>query len=54
MFFESDTKAGVWYLRGMISVGAVNPGTRKCHNSHFILLTDVAQYLVWVKHHMVH
>lgn len=49
MTFEKRNKPDTWQLRGIVSVGAVTPGTLICHPSHYTIFTDVAKYLDWIR-----
>lgn len=50
MTFEEN---GAYYIRGILSVGTSrpNPITNKleCDSMEFVVFTDVAQYLPWIK-----
>ncbi|KAF2885246.1 hypothetical protein ILUMI_20912 [Ignelater luminosus] len=45
----SDTPKPVWQLRGLISVGAGLQNNLVCNESNYIVLTDLAKYLNWIK-----
>lgn len=50
MSFEEN---GVYYIRGMVSVGpsSTNKNTqeRVCDSTQYVLFTDIAQYLSWIE-----
>lgn len=40
----------VWQLRGLVSIGvALQTGQGVCDASQFIVFTDVAKYLHWIR-----
>ncbi|KAK9751266.1 Trypsin [Popillia japonica] len=38
-----------WHLRGVVSVSIPKPGTRICNPMEYMVFTDVAKYLTWIK-----
>lgn len=51
MTFEDDN--GLFYIRGIVSLSAVKKddatGQISCDTSNYVLFTDVAQFLPWIK-----
>ncbi|CAH1118379.1 unnamed protein product [Phaedon cochleariae] len=39
----------VWQIRGIVSVGVALQGEGVCDTSQYIIFTDVAKYLVWIR-----
>ncbi|KAJ8910433.1 hypothetical protein NQ315_012575 [Exocentrus adspersus] len=39
----------VWQLRGMVSISVALQNQLKCDSMHYVVFTDVAKYLDWVK-----
>lgn len=48
MFFELD---GTWYIRGIVSLSPIKKieNENECDPDHYILYTDVAQFIDWIK-----
>lgn len=50
MTFEED---GIYYIRGIVSVGPsrLNRTTQtvECDSTNYVIFTDVAQYLPWIR-----
>ncbi|KAK9751270.1 Serine protease gd N-terminus [Popillia japonica] len=38
-----------WHLRGVVSVSIPKPGTKICNPMEYMVFTDVAKYLTWIK-----
>lgn len=39
----------VWQLRGLISIGVALQGQITCNNMRYVIFTDVAKHLDWIK-----
>lgn len=46
MVFEED---GTWQLRGVVSISMKREDKDLCNTSHYVIFTDVAQYLPWIE-----
>lgn len=46
MFFEQN---GVWRIRGLVSFSSVREDRDVCNPENFVIFTDVAKYLDWIK-----
>lgn len=52
MFPKKNTggQTTVWQLRGLVSIGvALQTGQGVCDSSQFIIFTDVAKHLHWIR-----
>ncbi|KAF4530806.1 hypothetical protein B566_EDAN017105, partial [Ephemera danica] len=51
MFFKERTSDGSsrWMLRGVVSLSLQDEETRQCDLNNYIVFTDVAKYLQWIK-----
>lgn len=52
MVFPKSGTSGentVWQIRGIVSVGVALQGQGVCDPSHYIVFTDVAKHLDWIK-----
>uniref|UniRef100_A0A8D8RKK6 Serine protease gd n=1 Tax=Cacopsylla melanoneura TaxID=428564 RepID=A0A8D8RKK6_9HEMI len=38
-----------WYLRGIVSITVARDGLRICDTKHYVVFTDVAKYLNWIR-----
>lgn len=46
MVFQSN---GIWYLRGLVSLSVARQNEYRCDPSHYVIFTDIAKLLPWVK-----
>lgn len=46
MIFEEN---GVWRIRGVVSLSMKRDNKDLCNTSHYVIFTDVAQYLDWIE-----
>lgn len=47
---KADGQSTVWQLRGLVSIGvALQTGQGVCDSSQFIIFTDVAKHLNWIR-----
>jgi hypothetical protein len=46
MVFKIDS---AWYLRGIVSITVARDGLRVCDTKHYVVFTDVAKYLGWIR-----
>ncbi|KAJ0173271.1 hypothetical protein K1T71_011447 [Dendrolimus kikuchii] len=46
MVFKMDNS---WYLRGLVSVAVARPNEYQCDPSQYVIFTDVAKLLPWIK-----
>lgn len=46
MYFEQD---GVWKLRGVVSISTSRNNSLLCNTKEYVLFTDAAQYLEWIR-----
>lgn len=47
MVFKLDD--GSWYLRGIVSLSVATPNDNRCDPNSYVIFTDVAQLLPWIK-----
>lgn len=55
MFFPKTKRNGEvlsWHLRGLVSVGVALQGKTSCDPSHYIVFTDVAKHLDWIRNNI--
>lgn len=45
---SSTEEQPLWQIRGIVSLSAALQGA-KCDTSHYIIFTDVAKYLDWIR-----
>nr|XP_023012927.1 uncharacterized protein LOC111502961 [Leptinotarsa decemlineata] len=45
----SNPNNPVWQLRGMVSISVALQNQFKCDSSHYVVFTDIAKYLDWIK-----
>lgn len=46
---NSPIENPVWQIRGMVSISVALQNQFKCDASHYVVFTDIAKYLDWVK-----
>lgn len=46
MVFKID---GSWYLRGLVSLSVARQNEFRCDPSHYVIFTDLAKLLPWIK-----
>lgn len=48
---DQQSKSVRWYLRGLISIGVGLQNTSKvsCDTNNYVIFTDVAKYVNWIK-----
>lgn len=52
MVFEKPGTSGfntIWRLRGIVSIAVALHGQGICDSNHYILFTDAAKYLNWIR-----
>ncbi|XP_060806714.1 serine proteinase stubble isoform X3 [Amyelois transitella] len=49
MVFKIDDR---WYLRGLVSLSVSRHNERRCDPQHYIVFTDLAKFLPWLKQHI--
>ncbi|CAH0549014.1 unnamed protein product, partial [Brassicogethes aeneus] len=52
MVFPKQGTSGadtIWHIRGLVSIGVALQGQYICDNKQYIVFTDVAKYLKWIK-----
>ncbi|XP_054279551.1 serine proteinase stubble-like isoform X2 [Macrosteles quadrilineatus] len=49
MVFQQD---GVWYLRGLVSITVAKQGLRVCDTNHYVVFTDISNYLDWIAQYL--
>ncbi|XP_064292716.1 serine protease 43-like isoform X5 [Plodia interpunctella] len=49
MVFKIDNR---WYLRGLVSLSVSRHNERRCDPQHYIVFTDIAKFLPWLKQHL--
>ncbi|KAJ3653082.1 hypothetical protein Zmor_018999 [Zophobas morio] len=51
VFPKSNSNSGnpVWQLRGLVSISVALQNQLKCDSSHYVVFTDVAKYLDWIR-----
>lgn len=42
-------ESGVWKIRGLVSLGVKNNNELTCNPRHYVLFTNVLQYIDWIK-----
>ncbi|XP_050677588.1 serine protease gd-like isoform X2 [Leptidea sinapis] len=42
---------GIWYLRGLVSLSVARHNEYRCDPSHYVIFTDLAKFLPWIKQH---
>lgn len=42
----------VWFLRGLVSLSVARNNERRCDPKHYIVFTDLAKFLPWLKQHI--
>ncbi|CAH1111806.1 unnamed protein product [Psylliodes chrysocephalus] len=45
----SDPHNPIWQIRGMVSISVALQNQFKCDSSHYVVFTDIAKYLDWIK-----
>ncbi|KAJ8963549.1 hypothetical protein NQ314_005554 [Rhamnusium bicolor] len=45
----SDSNNPVWQIRGLVSISVALQDTFKCDSKHYVVFTDIAKYLDWIK-----
>lgn len=40
---------GVWWIRGLVSMGARSPNVSRCSLEHYVLFTNVAHFSDWIR-----
>lgn len=45
----SNANNPIWLLRGMVSISVALQNQFKCDAMHYVVYTDVAKYLDWIK-----
>ncbi|CAK1541815.1 unnamed protein product [Leptosia nina] len=40
---------GTWYLRGLVSLSVAKHNEYRCDTSHYVIFTDLAKFLPWIK-----
>lgn len=45
MVFNQDSK---WYLKGLVSITVAREGLKVCDTNHYVIFTDVAEFLDWL------
>ena len=45
----SNPNQPIWQLRGLVSISVALQNQFKCDSSHYVVFTDVAKYLDWIK-----
>ncbi|XP_028172298.1 serine protease 44-like isoform X2 [Ostrinia furnacalis] len=40
---------GLWYLRGLVSLSVARQNEYRCDPSHYVVFTDIAKFLPWIK-----
>lgn len=51
MYFTKNDDADVWQIRGLVSIGVALQG-KTCNPSHYVIFTDLAKHLDWIKETM--
>jgi secreted trypsin-like serine protease len=46
---SSSSSNPVWQLRGLVSISVALQNQLKCDSSHYVVFTDVAKYLDWIR-----
>ncbi|XP_046683966.1 LOW QUALITY PROTEIN: serine proteinase stubble-like [Homalodisca vitripennis] len=49
MVFQQNN---VWYLRGLVSITVAKQGLRVCDTNHYVVFTDVANYINWISQYL--
>nr|XP_032528007.1 serine protease gd-like isoform X3 [Danaus plexippus plexippus] len=49
MVFEMQ---GSWYLRGLVSLSVARQNEYRCDPTHYVVFTDLAKFLSWIKQHV--
>ncbi|KAL3271704.1 hypothetical protein HHI36_022176 [Cryptolaemus montrouzieri] len=44
-----QTRAQVWQIRGIVSLSVALQNQARCNTSHYVVFTDVAKHLNWIK-----
>lgn len=39
----------IWFLRGIVSMGVLEPGINRCNLKEFVVFTDVSKYKNWIE-----
>lgn len=45
----SNPQNPIWVLRGLVSISVALQNQFKCDAAHYVVFTDVAKYLDWIK-----
>lgn len=45
-------QSNVWYLRGLVSITVAKQGLRVCDTKHYVVFTDVANYIDWINQYI--
>ncbi|CAG9861490.1 unnamed protein product [Phyllotreta striolata] len=45
----TDRNNPVWQLRGLVSISVALQNLNRCDSTHYVVFTDVAKYLDWIK-----
>lgn len=43
---------GRWYFRGIISTSLLDPKTKSCDLTKYVVFTDVAKFQLWILQHL--
>lgn len=49
----STSENVVWQLRGLVTISVALQNRFKCDASHYVVFTDIAKFLDWIKRVMV-
>ncbi|KAJ8956093.1 hypothetical protein NQ318_016546 [Aromia moschata] len=50
----SNPQNPIWQLRGLVSISVALQNQVRCDSKHYVVFTDVAKYLDWIKQDQVH
>ncbi|XP_049824503.1 clotting factor C isoform X2 [Aethina tumida] len=46
---QGTGKGTVWHIRGLVSISVALQNTFKCDANHYVVFTDVAKYIDWIR-----
>lgn len=49
MVFPRENDQEIWQLRGIVSIGVALQGSNVCDPNHYVVFTDVAKHVDWIK-----
>lgn len=51
--YSSQENVPTWRLRGLVSISVAKQNEYRCDPYHFVVFTDLAQFLDWIKEKLI-